>query len=259
MFLEALSFTVAIEQTHLCVGKYASPQWSPPKWSSAHLCSPATLASWGTRCTATQTQVLTQQEGENSFLYKMLPWKAANRHSWTPIGNTIWDESSSDFFCHAGRILVPWPGIEPRPSAVKALSPNRWTVREFLFWLFKEHTTDWVDQGRHWWSGNTPGFHWIQCIAPRFISGLDEVFFLPGYIYLWEILPSALPSTQQLFSYPASSQSDTLQAIFLRLSQLPLETLNNDRGIAESEVFPREQPGTNPSYLSEQMYFRHGV
>jgi len=38
-----------------------------------------------------------------------------------------------------------------------------------------------------------------------------------------------------------------------------LETLNNDIGIAESEVFPREQPGTHPSYLSEQMYFRHGV
>ena len=28
-------------------------------------------------------------------------------------------------------ILVPRPGIEPRPMAVKALSPNRWTTREF--------------------------------------------------------------------------------------------------------------------------------
>ena len=31
----------------------------------------------------------------------------------------------------ACEILVPQPGIEPRPSAVKALSPNPWTAREF--------------------------------------------------------------------------------------------------------------------------------
>ena len=29
-------------------------------------------------------------------------------------------------------ILVPWPGIEPAPSAVKARSPNHWTTRELL-------------------------------------------------------------------------------------------------------------------------------
>ena len=28
-------------------------------------------------------------------------------------------------------ILVPWPGIEPRPTAVRALNPNHWTAREF--------------------------------------------------------------------------------------------------------------------------------
>ena len=28
-------------------------------------------------------------------------------------------------------ILVPRPGIEPGPSAVKARSPNHWTAREF--------------------------------------------------------------------------------------------------------------------------------
>ena len=28
-------------------------------------------------------------------------------------------------------ILVPWPGIEPRPLAVKSLSPNHWNAREF--------------------------------------------------------------------------------------------------------------------------------
>ena len=28
-------------------------------------------------------------------------------------------------------ILVPWPGIEPGPSAVKAQSPSHWSAREF--------------------------------------------------------------------------------------------------------------------------------
>ena len=31
----------------------------------------------------------------------------------------------------ACRILVPWPGIEPTPSAVKMQSPNHWTTRKF--------------------------------------------------------------------------------------------------------------------------------
>ena len=33
--------------------------------------------------------------------------------------------------CVACGILVPWPGIEPVPSAVKAPSLNHWTVREY--------------------------------------------------------------------------------------------------------------------------------
>ena len=33
--------------------------------------------------------------------------------------------------CTAYGILVPWPGIKPRSSAAKALSPNHWTTREF--------------------------------------------------------------------------------------------------------------------------------
>ena len=38
--------------------------------------------------------------------------------------------------------LVPWPGVEPGPMAVKAPSPNHWTTREFpqiLFWLLISH------------------------------------------------------------------------------------------------------------------------
>ena len=33
--------------------------------------------------------------------------------------------------CTACRILVPWPGTEPVPSAVKACIPNHWTARKF--------------------------------------------------------------------------------------------------------------------------------
>ena len=34
--------------------------------------------------------------------------------------------------CMACGILVPQPGIKPRPTAVKALSLNHWTAKEFL-------------------------------------------------------------------------------------------------------------------------------
>ena len=40
------------------------------------------------------------------------------------------------FFFGQARILVPRPGIEPRPSAVKTPSPNQWTTREFRWGLF---------------------------------------------------------------------------------------------------------------------------
>ena len=33
-------------------------------------------------------------------------------------------------------ILVPWPGIEPRPPALKAQNLNNWTTREALFFIF---------------------------------------------------------------------------------------------------------------------------
>ena len=38
--------------------------------------------------------------------------------------------------CTACGILVPQPGIEPRPLAVRVRSPNYWTAREFPIWLF---------------------------------------------------------------------------------------------------------------------------
>ena len=35
----------------------------------------------------------------------------------------------------ACRILVPWPGVEPSPLAVKVQSPNHWTTRELPWHL----------------------------------------------------------------------------------------------------------------------------
>ena len=43
------------------------------------------------------------------------------------------------FFGGAGWILVPQPGIEPTPLAVKEWSPNHWTAREFLVAMFSDH------------------------------------------------------------------------------------------------------------------------
>ena len=40
-------------------------------------------------------------------------------------------------YCLAYEILVPQPGIEPRPSAVKVQSLNHWTTREFPTLIFK--------------------------------------------------------------------------------------------------------------------------
>ena len=43
--------------------------------------------------------------------------------------------------CATCRIIIPRPGIEPVPSAVKAQSPNHWTAREFLGWLLLKKKT----------------------------------------------------------------------------------------------------------------------
>ena len=45
------------------------------------------------------------------------------------------------YYTLACRILVPWPGVKPRPPAVKGLSPNHWTTRECLGLSFIGNTT----------------------------------------------------------------------------------------------------------------------
>ena len=43
----------------------------------------------------------------------------------------LWFFFFFQLYCMACRILVPWPGIEFTPSAVKRQNPNHWTPRKF--------------------------------------------------------------------------------------------------------------------------------
>ena len=47
----------------------------------------------------------------------------------------MWEKERVVFFflphLAAHRVLAPQPGIEPQAPAVKAPSPNHWTIREF--------------------------------------------------------------------------------------------------------------------------------
>ena len=62
-----------------------------------------------------------------------------------------WPQRDGGFFCFvffwplraACGILVPQPGIEPGPLAVKVRSPNHWTTREFPErWCFRSGSRD---------------------------------------------------------------------------------------------------------------------
>ena len=65
-------------------------------------------------------------------------WGFSCTHSCFVLSSLLWaDKFSSCYFfyfswllCMVCRNLAPWAGIEPRPSAVKAVSPNNWTARE---------------------------------------------------------------------------------------------------------------------------------
>ena len=73
---------------------------------------------------------------------------------WTLNGN-MWD-------------LVPWPGIEPEPSAFGAWSLSHWTPREvlttvFFFFFFKLNF--WGQSARVQWSGLF-GVGWLESGSP---------------------------------------------------------------------------------------------
>ena len=51
--------------------------------------------------------------------------KITNECADTEFFSLFWPQ------CGACGILIPQPGIKPTPLAVKARSPNHWTIREF--------------------------------------------------------------------------------------------------------------------------------
>ena len=53
-----------------------------------------------------------------------------NIHIYLYIHTHIWPQYE------ACGILIPWPGTEPMPLAVKVWSPNHWTARRFMFISF---------------------------------------------------------------------------------------------------------------------------
>ena len=63
-----------------------------------------------------------------SSLFSWCHWPSSHQIRRLSLGLDVF------FFFSAAphRILVPRPGIEPLPLAVKVQSPNRWTTREFL-------------------------------------------------------------------------------------------------------------------------------
>ena len=77
---------------------------------------------------------------QGAFSERKFLWKLDERYTQNAISMAMLPECSKMgeiffFFCCTDQltgILVPWPGIEPRPFAVKAWSPNdHWTAREF--------------------------------------------------------------------------------------------------------------------------------
>ena len=66
--------------------------------------------------------------------------------------------------CAAYGILVPRPGIEPRPSAVRARSPNHWTAREFPRPSLLSSSHLLPQQSQHWGPQFLP---WHIPLLPR--------------------------------------------------------------------------------------------
>ena len=73
----------------------------------------------------------------------------------------------------ASGILVPLPGIEPAPSAVKAQSPNHWTDREFPVCTLKKL----VSFSQHNYFEISPCY----CAHQWFVQDLKLLLFKDSY------------------------------------------------------------------------------
>ena len=95
--------------------------------------------------TLNEPRNMSPEDAEKSSLFFFPLW-------YREDDRKVWDTAiSSDDHCFhhlsfslyhvACWILVPWPGTEPEPLAVKSCSPNHWTAREFLL-CFSLYLTD---------------------------------------------------------------------------------------------------------------------
>ena len=81
--------------------------------------------------------------------------------------------------CMARGILVPQPGIEPVPAAVKAWSLNHWTTREVLNGTFKEFLTSLIYKSLFWWI--EPLVSYLKTFCPNY-EVFSYVFFCKFYL-----------------------------------------------------------------------------
>ena len=99
-------------------------------------------------------------------------------------------------------ILVPWPGIEPMPSAVKMWSPNHWTAREFPI-------THFILEPKGKKVLIQPGI-WVTGILKKDLKNLLIFLFLEKkkYEHLWHlVLKSNFPGVgKPVHIYPEPHQ-----------------------------------------------------
>ena len=89
---------------------------------------------------------------------------------WGGDGNEEWLLMVMGFLflahCMACRILVPRPGIEPGPSAVKVPSLNHWTAREFPVSFFLNVSKGYIMFS---WLFVVWSHQWSFCKSPVFV------------------------------------------------------------------------------------------
>ena len=97
-------------------------------WWQKEVSSPPSFAKWEVLGTKESTWI--------AYVFWSLGEKDLYRKE--TVSSKTWDQREREvsylfiwLHCVACGILVPQPGIEPRAMAVKALTPNHWTTREF--------------------------------------------------------------------------------------------------------------------------------
>ena len=144
-------------------------------------------------------------------------------------------------FGHARRlvgILVPWPGIEPGPLAVKTQSPNHWTTSSVQF------SCSVVS------SSLRP--HGLQHARPLCPSPTPRVYPYSCPLSQWchpTISSSVIPFSSHPQSFPASGS--------FQVSQLFASGGQSTGVSALASFLPKKSQGWSPSELTEHIPWRN--